>query len=285
MQRDEFLPLRVIRQELAAGHERDEGERRSTGPMRRAVTRRPAPRRASTADELIEQTGASEELLAELEDFGIVQPERRDGKLLYDETDLEIVRAAAELAPLRRRGAQPARLPHLRRPRGGAARAALRPGAALATARRGARRRSRASRASPRSARNLQHLLLVRDLRQLTGDEASAERRAAAADRGPRGRGVGAGLGPLPPAALVAARDPGRERPGRRRRAPQPLDHGARDPVAGARSGPTFAASARPRTSASSGSRRSPTRRSSASCAARCSRSTSSPSRRGPRSR
>src|SRR5688572_5046852 len=26
MQRDEFLPLRVIRQELAAGHERDEGE-------------------------------------------------------------------------------------------------------------------------------------------------------------------------------------------------------------------------------------------------------------------
>src|SRR5215211_3459559 len=34
MQRDEFLPLRVIRQELAAGHDRDEGERRSVGPMR-----------------------------------------------------------------------------------------------------------------------------------------------------------------------------------------------------------------------------------------------------------
>ena len=40
----------------------------------------------------------SEGLLRELQEFGIVQPDRRDGRSVYDETDLEIVRAAAELS-------------------------------------------------------------------------------------------------------------------------------------------------------------------------------------------
>src|SRR4249920_1924897 len=39
MQRDEFLPLRVIRQELASGREQESSkQRRSQGPRRRAVT-------------------------------------------------------------------------------------------------------------------------------------------------------------------------------------------------------------------------------------------------------
>jgi DNA-binding transcriptional MerR regulator len=98
LQRDEFLPLRVIRQELAAGVEGTSSDRRpSTAQMRRAVSVEPTSSRVEL-EELIEDTGATEQLLRELEDFGIVQPERRDGQTLFDETDVEIVRAASELA-------------------------------------------------------------------------------------------------------------------------------------------------------------------------------------------
>ena len=51
-----------------------------------------------TLEQVIEETGAREELIAELENYGIVQPEKRDGKTVYDETDREVVRAASELA-------------------------------------------------------------------------------------------------------------------------------------------------------------------------------------------
>jgi DNA-binding transcriptional MerR regulator len=96
MQRDEFLPLRVIRQELASGREQEASKQRSQGPRRRAVTVDTPTARFEVA-EVVEQTGMDERLLGELEDYGIVQPQRRDGKLVYDETDLEIVRAAGEL--------------------------------------------------------------------------------------------------------------------------------------------------------------------------------------------
>ena len=98
LQRDEFLPLRVIRQELAAGVEPPgQDGRTSTAKMRRAVS---VEGSSSTIDEdeVMEETGTSEQLLRELEDFGIIQPERRDGSRVYDETDVEIVRAAGELA-------------------------------------------------------------------------------------------------------------------------------------------------------------------------------------------
>ena len=97
MQRDEFLPLRVIRQELATGD--FTGSRRGSEA---AATRRAAsveaPVSMLTPEELLDQAGVSEELLRELQEFGIVQPDRRDGRSVYDETDLEIVRAAAELS-------------------------------------------------------------------------------------------------------------------------------------------------------------------------------------------
>jgi DNA-binding transcriptional MerR regulator len=96
MQRDEFLPLRVIRQELAAGGDEGAQRRPSPGPHRRAVTV-DAPSAHYTAEEVVEQTGAPEGLLGELEEFGIVEPRRRNGQPAYDETDLEIVRAAGEL--------------------------------------------------------------------------------------------------------------------------------------------------------------------------------------------
>jgi DNA-binding transcriptional MerR regulator len=102
LQRDEFLPLRVIRQELAAGGEIDlgggDGDRRpSGGSVRRAILVNTSSAYL-TLDQLIEETGAREELVAELENYGIVQPEKRDGKVVYDETDREVVKAANELS-------------------------------------------------------------------------------------------------------------------------------------------------------------------------------------------
>lgn len=98
MQRDEFLPLRVIRQELATG---------DLGTNRRPAAEVGQKRRAMTVDasvstlglaEVVEQTGVDESFLRELQEFGIVQPDRRDGSLVFDETDLEIIRAASELS-------------------------------------------------------------------------------------------------------------------------------------------------------------------------------------------
>jgi len=98
MQRDEFLPLRVIRQELATGA--FDAERRPAadiGQKRRALTV-DSPVQTMSTEELVEQAGVSPEFLRELAEFGVIQPDRRDGRASFDETDLEIVRAAAELA-------------------------------------------------------------------------------------------------------------------------------------------------------------------------------------------
>ena len=97
MQRDEFLPLRVIRQELAAGKVGGERNARGAASTRRAMTL-DEPGEWLGFEDLLEQTGATHELVRELEEFGIVQPERRDGSSSFDETDVEIVRAATELA-------------------------------------------------------------------------------------------------------------------------------------------------------------------------------------------
>src|SRR5437764_1657773 len=98
MQRDEFLPLRVIRQELAAGRDVDLGsDRPSGGSVRRAILVN-SSNAYLTAEELIEETGAREELVRELEDYGVIQADQRDGSSVYDETDRRIVRTANELA-------------------------------------------------------------------------------------------------------------------------------------------------------------------------------------------
>jgi DNA-binding transcriptional MerR regulator len=101
LQRDEFLPLRVIRQELAAGGEIDlgggDGERRGGGAVRRAILVNTSSAYL-TLEQVIEETGAREELIAELENYGIVQPEKREGKTVYDETDREVIKAANELS-------------------------------------------------------------------------------------------------------------------------------------------------------------------------------------------
>jgi DNA-binding transcriptional MerR regulator len=55
----------------------------------------------STLEEMLETTGASAGLVKELEDYGLISGQQRQGgggTRLYDDTDREIVRACAELA-------------------------------------------------------------------------------------------------------------------------------------------------------------------------------------------
>ena len=170
LQRDEFLPLKVIRQELAAGHDLDLGgdRRQSPGAVRRAITVH-ASTAHMTLGELVEETGAREELIRELEDYGVIQPAQRDGKPAYDETDREIVRVANELS----RFGVAAR--NLRVFRSSADREAN-----LLEALLGPSLRSRNPQRRKEAVENLEslaatvshlkHLLLVRDLRMLVGE-------------------------------------------------------------------------------------------------------------------
>jgi len=173
LQRDEFLPLRVIRQELAAGGDVDlgggGGEKRSAGgAVRRAILVNTSSAYL-TLDEVVEETGARAELIAELENFGIVQPERRDGKTVYDETDREIIRSANELS----RVGVGAR--NLRVFRSSADREANLLEALLGPSlrSRNPERRKEALESLENLAAtvsHLKHLLLIRDLRRLAGD-------------------------------------------------------------------------------------------------------------------
>jgi DNA-binding transcriptional MerR regulator len=172
LQRDEFLPLRVIRQELASGGDLVLGDSdrkpHGSGAVRRAILV-DTSRAYLTLEEVIEETGAREELIAELENFGIVQPERREGKAVYDETDREIVRAANELS----RFGVGAR--NLRVFRSSADREANLLEALLGPAlrSRNPERRKEALQSLESLAAtvsHLKHLLLVRDLRRLTGE-------------------------------------------------------------------------------------------------------------------
>jgi DNA-binding transcriptional MerR regulator len=171
LQRDEFLPLRVIRQELAGGGDLilGDSERKPTnGAARRAILV-DTSRAYLALEEVVEETGAREELIAELENFGIVQPERREGKTVYDETDREIVRAANELS----RVGVGAR--NLRVFRSSADREAQLLEALLGPSlrSRNPERRKEALQSLESLAAtvsHLKHLLLVRDLRRLAGD-------------------------------------------------------------------------------------------------------------------
>jgi hypothetical protein len=171
LQRDEFLPLRVIRQELAGGGDIGLGEadrKPAAGSARRAILV-DTTRAYLTLEDVVEETGAREELIAELENFGIVQPEKREGKTVYDETDREIVRAANELS----RVGVGAR--NLRVFRSSADREANLLEALLGPSlrSRNPERRKEALQSLESLAAtvsHLKHLLLVRDLRRLAGD-------------------------------------------------------------------------------------------------------------------
>jgi DNA-binding transcriptional MerR regulator len=98
LQRDEFLPLRVIRQELAGGrNEREVTPVSDTRTLRRASVSRD-PGSLYSLEEVVEETGAEPKLVAELVEFGVIKGEIRAGSRYFDDTEREIVRAVSELA-------------------------------------------------------------------------------------------------------------------------------------------------------------------------------------------
>jgi DNA-binding transcriptional MerR regulator len=90
LQRDEFLPLRVIRQELASPAARDRKRRRPVGLT--------GEEQELDLAELCERAGIDGRLAGELEDFGLLAPRTDSGQKRYAESDAEIALACGRLA-------------------------------------------------------------------------------------------------------------------------------------------------------------------------------------------
>ena len=171
LQRDEFLPLRVIRQELAGGRAENDvapppaGDRPHPQLRRAGVNVRDSGSMYSL-DDVVEETGADPKLVRELVEFGVIKGESRSGVQYYDETEREIVRAVSELARYGVGGR------NLRVFRSSADREAQLLQSILAPAlrSRNPERRNEAIEALENLASvttHLKHLLLIRDLRKI----------------------------------------------------------------------------------------------------------------------
>jgi DNA-binding transcriptional MerR regulator len=91
LQRDEFLPLRVIRQELAspeAGKSRR--KRRAAGLT--------GDEEELSAAELVERSGATPQLVRELEEYGLLEARRNGTEKRYSAGDAEVASVCAQLA-------------------------------------------------------------------------------------------------------------------------------------------------------------------------------------------
>jgi DNA-binding transcriptional MerR regulator len=171
LQRDEFLPLRVIRQELASGRAADP-ESPVPAPTRGAARRPSMSVRDGGAlyslEDVLEETRADPSLVKELEEYGVIKGQNRSGTKYYDETEREIIRAVTELARYGVGGR------NLRVFRSSADREAqlLQTILAPALRSRNPERRKEAIEALENLAAvatHLKHLLLIRDLRKVVG--------------------------------------------------------------------------------------------------------------------
>ena len=91
LQRDEFLPLRVIRQELAspaAGKSR----------RKRLAAGLTGDDEELSATELLERSGATPQLVRELEEYGLVEPSGNGADKRYSAGDAEVAAVCAQLA-------------------------------------------------------------------------------------------------------------------------------------------------------------------------------------------
>src|SRR5438034_3025473 len=90
LQRDEFLPLRVIRQQLASPVGRDRKKRRAAilGGAEDQLD----------LSELCERAGIDVRLARELEDFGLLSPHTEAGQKRYCELDADVALACGRLA-------------------------------------------------------------------------------------------------------------------------------------------------------------------------------------------
>jgi len=175
LQRDEFLPLRVIRQELATGRaaeEQDPPVGVSAAEDKRRRRRARVTVRDNGAmysiDEVLEETRAEPQMVAELEEYGVIKGQLRGRVKYYDETEREIIRAVTELARYGVGGR------NLRAFRTSADREAalLQQILAPALRSRNQQRRKEALDALENLAAvttHLKHLLLIRDLRKIAG--------------------------------------------------------------------------------------------------------------------
>ena len=91
LQRDEFLPLRVIRQELAAP---------ATGKSRRKrhAAGLTGDEEELSAAELLERSGATPQLVRELEEYGLVQGHGNGADKRYSAGEAEVAGVCAQLA-------------------------------------------------------------------------------------------------------------------------------------------------------------------------------------------
>jgi DNA-binding transcriptional MerR regulator len=90
LQRDEFLPLRVIRQELASPAPRERKRRRpvALGEHEDEID----------LAELCERAGVTAELARELDEFGLIEGRNEGGERLYQEGDADVAAACGKLA-------------------------------------------------------------------------------------------------------------------------------------------------------------------------------------------
>ncbi len=91
LQRDEFLPLRVIRQELESPGRNRDRHRRGEEALR-------AAEEELELTELCERSGADTRFVRELEDYGILEPRQEGSTRRYPERDVDVVAACLRLA-------------------------------------------------------------------------------------------------------------------------------------------------------------------------------------------
>jgi DNA-binding transcriptional MerR regulator len=89
LQRDEFLPLRVIRQELSAP---------STERTRRRAAGLREHEQEIDLGELCERSGITPDFARQLEEYGLLLPRVEGGERLYRESEADIAGAGARLA-------------------------------------------------------------------------------------------------------------------------------------------------------------------------------------------
>jgi DNA-binding transcriptional MerR regulator len=90
LQRDEFLPLRVIRQELASPAANDRRRKRALGVV--------GEEEEVEVGELCERAGIDARLARELEEFGLLHGRSEGGRRLYGELDVDIAAACGQLS-------------------------------------------------------------------------------------------------------------------------------------------------------------------------------------------
>jgi DNA-binding transcriptional MerR regulator len=88
LQRDEFLPLRVIRQELASPSGKAPKRRRGLSAVEEELD----------LGELCERAGIAPTLARELEQFGLLAGRKENGDTHYGEGDVEVAATCAKLA-------------------------------------------------------------------------------------------------------------------------------------------------------------------------------------------